>query len=284
MKSSSFRLITVIPLIMLLMWSCSTRDENMKGKSSKIGGQMILATTTSTYDSGLLDVLIPTFEEATGVNVKIISVGSGQALSMAETGEADALLVHAQDEEEILEEKGAVINRHRVMHNDFVLLGPKDDPAEIKSLSIEDGFTSIQNHDAPYFSRGDDSGTHFKELSIWDKVNIKLPFESYQETGSGMGDTLRVAAEKQGYVLTDRSTYLSLEDGLDSLTIIIDGDESLENIYHVMQVNPNLSEHINVEAAEAFITFFINTDTQKTIKEFGKDEFGQPLFFPHLIE
>lgn len=283
MKRTFYRLLTGVTLIILLVTACSNSKENdAHGESSDIGGQMILATTTSTYDSGLLDVLIPVFEDETGVKVKIISVGSGQALSMAENGEADALLVHAPAEEEVLEEKGAVINRHRVMHNDFVLLGPLDDPAAIKDLSIEDAFSSIYKYDAPFFSRGDDSGTHFRELSIWEKANIKPTFESYQETGQGMGDTLRIAAEKNGYALTDRSTYLSLQTNLDTLTISVEGDKYLENIYHVMQVNPDLSEQMNAEAAEAFVSFFISGNTKQAIEDFGKEEFGQPLFFPHL--
>lgn len=283
MKRSFYRLLTFVILIILLMTACSnSRENDAQGEQPDIGGQMILATTTSTYDSGLLDVLVPVFEDKTGVKVKIISVGSGQALSMAEKGEADALLVHAPAEEERLEEEGTVINRHRVMHNDFVLLGPLDDQSAIKDLSIVDAFSYIHSSNARFFSRGDDSGTHFKELSIWEKANIEPTFDSYQETGQGMGDTLRIAAEKNGYALTDRSTYLSLQTNLDTLTISVEGDKSLENIYHVMQVNPDLSEQMNAEAAEAFVSFFISDNTQQTIEDFGKEEFGQPLFFPHL--
>lgn len=284
MKSLFYQLMTVVLLNMFLLTACSNDQENASGKTIEIGGQMILATTTSTYDSGLLDVLVPLFEEKTGVEVKIISVGSGHALSMGRNGEADTLLVHAPAEEEVLEDEGAVINRHRVMHNDFVVLGPEDDPASIKDLSIENAFTSIQDQHAHFYSRGDDSGTHFKELSIWKKANIDPTFASYQETGQGMGDTLRVVAEKGGYALTDRSTYLSLQDSLEPLTILVEGDESLENIYHVMQVNPDLSEQINAEAAEAFVSFFTSKDTQETIETFGKEEFGQALFFPYLLE
>ncbi|UTR09186.1 substrate-binding domain-containing protein [Evansella sp. LMS18] len=243
------------------------------------GGEMILATTTSTYDTGLLDELIPVFEEETGVNVKIIAVGSGQALAMGEEGEADALLAHAPEAEEELEADGKVINRHRVMHNDFIVAGPDIDPAGISGLPVEEAFAELANQNGLFFSRGDDSGTHKKELDIWSFAGTESVFDNYKETGQGMGDTLRIASEREGYTLTDRGTYLFQKENLDNLAVLNEGDESLENIYHVMQVSPDLSEKINEEAAEAFVDFFLSEETQSFIKTFGEEEWGQPLFF-----
>lgn len=282
MKQVSKCMIGMVALSVLA--GCANSEENASGESDDIGGQMILATTTSTYDSGLLDELVPVFEEETGTDVKIISVGSGQALAMGENGEADVLLVHAPAQEEVLEEEGAVINRHRVMHNDFVILGPEDDPANINSLPVDEALSSIADNNHSFYSRGDDSGTHFKELDLWESAQVEPDFEAYEETGQGMGDTLRITAEKDGYTLSDRGTFLYLKDVLDPLSILVEGDQSLENIYHVMQVNPDLSDQINAQAGEAFVSFFVRDDTQMIIKNYGIDEWGEPLFFPHLID
>ncbi|MCE7793676.1 substrate-binding domain-containing protein [Salipaludibacillus sp. CUR1] len=282
MKQVSKCMIGMVALSVLA--GCANSEENASGESDDIGGQMILATTTSTYDSGLLDELVPVFEEETGTDVKIISVGSGQALAMGENGEADVLLVHAPAQEEVLEEEGAVINRHRVMHNDFVILGPEDDPANINSLPVDEALSSIADNNHSFYSRGDDSGTHFKELDLWESAQVEPDFEAYEETGQGMGDTLRITAEKDGYTLSDRGTFLYLKDVLDPLSFLVEGDQSLENIYHVMQVNPDLSDQINAQAGEAFVSFFVRDDTQMIIKNYGIDEWGEPLFFPHLID
>lgn len=242
---------------------------------------MILSTTTSTQDSGLLDELLPIFEEQTGYNVKTVAVGSGQALAMGEKGEADALLTHAPADEEKLEQNGDVINRKRVMYNDFVILGPLDDPAQIKDKPVTEAFAQIANTNAIFVSRGDDSGTHKKEMSIWQEAGIDpIGQDWYVETGQGMGDTLRVAAERQGYVLTDRGTYLSLKEMLNDMVVVVEGDESLLNIYHVMQVNPEKSDLINDEAAEAFVAFMVSKEIQELIGQFGVDQYGEPLFFP----
>lgn len=243
---------------------------------------VILSTTTSTQDSGLLDVLLPIFEEQTGYNVKTIAVGTGQALAMGEKGEADVLLTHAPAAEEEIEEKGAVFNRQRVMYNDFIIVGPTSDPAEVKGLTVEEGFKQIAEAGALFVSRGDDSGTHKKELSIWDAADVSVEGQDwYIETGQGMGNTLQIAAEREGYSLTDRATYLALKDTLATLEIVLEGDESLLNIYHVMQVNPELSEMINAAGAEAFVEFMIAPDTQEMIGSFGVEEYGQNLFFPY---
>lgn len=251
--------------------------------------ELILSTTTSTQDSGLLDVLIPLFEKKTGYQVKPIAVGTGQALAMGEKGDADVMLVHAPKSEMELVDKGAAINRQLVMHNDFIIVGPASDPAGIKNAkdSVE-AFRAIAEKQAVFISRGDDSGTNKKELEIWKKAGLEKPEGKwYQSTGQGMGATLDVASEKAAYTLADRATYLAKKDKL-QLEILKEGDPSLLNIYHVMQTNPeyvrknnpNAARMINVEGAKAFVDFMVDPETQKVIGEFGKDRFGQPLFFP----
>ncbi|MBU7006604.1 substrate-binding domain-containing protein [Phosphitispora fastidiosa] len=241
--------------------------------------EVILATTTSTTDSGLLDVLKPEFDKQTGYDLTIVSVGSGAAIAMGEKGEADALLVHSPKDEQRIEDSGVAVDRQLVMHNDFVLVGPADDPAGIKGQPVEEAFKAIADKKALFLSRGDESGTHKKELGIWEKAGISPAGEWYQETGTGMGATLNVAAEKKGYTLTDRATYLALKENM-NLQILLEGDQALLNIYHVMQVNPEMFDKVNVEGGKAFVDFMVAPETQEIIKTFGSDKFGQPLFFP----
>lgn len=243
---------------------------------------LILATTTSTQDSGLLDVLIPIFEERTGYQVKTIAVGTGQALAMGERGEADVLLTHAPDAELVLVEKGAVMNRRRVMYNDYVVVGPASDPAGIKGLPVTEAFAAIADRGAVFVSRGDDSGTHKMELSLWRAAGRDPQGQGwYIETGQGMGNTLRIAAYRSGYTLTDRGTYLAFKELLGDMPVLVEGDEVLLNIYHVMQVNPALSDLINAEGAEAFVEFMVSQEVLDIIRTFGVDRFGEPLFFPY---
>ena len=240
---------------------------------------IILATTTSTQDSGLLDVLIPMFEEQTGFRVKTIAVGTGQALAMGEKGEADVLLTHAPASEKPLVESGAVTNYQLVMHNDFILVGPSSDPAKVKDLkSVADAFKSISETSSIFVSRGDDSGTDKKEKGIWKDINIPNEGSWYQETGQGMGQTLNIASQKEGYTLTDRATFLAQKDNL-QLEIVVQGEKSLLNIYHVMQVNEEKFPKVNADGAKAFVEFMIDSKTQDIIGEFGMDEYGEPLFF-----
>ncbi|WP_102347118.1 substrate-binding domain-containing protein [Bacillus sp. Marseille-P3661] len=247
-------------------------------------GNFIMATTTSTQDSGLLDVLVPIFEEQTGYMVKTIAVGTGKALEMGQNGEADVLLVHAPESEKPLVDSGVAVNYQLVMHNDFVIVGPSEDPAGIKGAATAvEAFTKIAQSENVFASRGDDSGTHKKELTIWKNSSNEPGGQWYQETGQGMGSTLKVASEKGGYTLTDRATYLALKDDLE-LEILIEGEENLLNIYHVMQVNPEKFEMINGEAGKAFVEFMIAPETQEVIGEFGVEEFGQPLFFPDAVK
>lgn len=240
---------------------------------------LILATTTSTQDSGLLDVLKPMFEQKTGYNLKIISVGSGAAMEMGKKGEADVLLVHSPAAEKALVDEGVGINYQLVMHNDFIVVGPADDPAAIKGSASTDAFKKIAGKKATFVSRGDNSGTHTKELSIWKTAGITPEGSWYLQSGTGMGATLNIANEKQAYTLADRATYLAQKANF-KLEILSEGDKALLNIYHIMQVNPEKFAKVNKDGAKAFVDFMVSTDTQKAIGEFGKDKYGQSLFIP----
>ena len=242
---------------------------------------IILATTTSTQDSGLLDVLNPIFEKKTGYFVKTIAVGSGQAMAMGQKGEADVLLVHSPEAEKkfIAEDYG--INRRIIMHNDFIIVGPPEDSAKLKGLkSSSEAFKKIASEKALFLSRGDNSGTHAKEKTIWKATGINPEGEKwYQQTGLGMGQTLSVAAEKKGYTVADRGTYLALKKNL-GLDILVEGDAILLNIYHVIEVNPSKWPKVNTAGAKAFADFMVSKETQEIIKNFGVDKFGSALFFP----
>ena len=241
---------------------------------------LILATTTSTQDSGLLDDLIPRFERQTGYAVKTIAVGSGQAIAMGKRGEADVLLVHSPEAEKTLVADGAGVNRRIVMHNDFILVGPAWDPAGIRSHTAVEALQRIAAAKATFLSRGDNSGTHAMELKVWKAAGV--PFEGqpwYQQTGQGMGQTLAIAAEKRAYTLSDRGTYLALQKKL-GLSILHEGDPSLRNVYHVIEVNPARFPKVNAAGARAFADFLVSKDVQARIKEFGIATFGSPLFFP----
>jgi tungstate transport system substrate-binding protein len=242
---------------------------------------LILATTTSTQDTGLLDALNPIFEKQTGYFVKTIAVGSGQAMTMGQKGEADVLLVHSPAAEKKFMEEGFGVSRRLVMHNDFVIVGPADDPAKIKGLkSAAEALKKIAAAEALFLSRGDNSGTHAKEQAVWKVAGVTYEGSKwYQQTGLGMGQTLNVAAEKKGYTITDRGTYLSLAKTL-KLGILVEGDAVLLNIYHVMEVNPVKWPKVNIEAAKAFAEFMLSKETQAFIKTFGVDKYGSPLFFP----
>jgi len=242
---------------------------------------VILATTTSTQDTDLLDTLIPMFQEQTGYVVKTIAVGSGQAMALGERGEADVLLVHAPDAEERFVAAGNGINRQLVMHNDFVVLGPASDPAGIKgSETAVEALTRIAGSGATFVSRGDNSGTHQLELKLWQQAALDPHGQAwYQESGTGMGQTLAIASEKEAYTISDRGTYLKQRANI-SLEILVEGDRSLLNVYHVIQVNPEKFPQVNAAGAEAFVQFMVAPATQEVIGSFGVEQFGQPLFFP----
>jgi tungstate transport system substrate-binding protein len=241
---------------------------------------IILATTTSTQDSGLLDVLVPRFEKATGIEVKVIAVGTGAALRMGATGDADVLLVHAPEAEQPYVASGDLVDGRRVMYNDFVIVGPAADPAGIRRLrSLTDVMKAIAAR-GTFVSRGDDSGTHKAELALWRAVAIDpKSVPRREETGQGMGATLNVADQKDAYTLADRGTYLSQQKRL-RLVILFEGDAALRNVYHVYAVNP--AKHPGAKRAEAkrFIDFLISGPIQEAIGAFRRAEFGQSLFVP----
>jgi len=242
---------------------------------------IILATTTSTQDSGLLDVLIPIFEKKTGYFVKTIAVGSGQAMAMGQKGEADVLLVHSPEAEKKFVAEGYGINRRIIMHNDYIIVGPAEDAAKIKGTkSSAESFKKVASAKALFLSRGDNSGTHSKEKAIWKASGINPEGEKwYQQTGLGMGQTLNVTAEKKGYTLADRGTYLALKKNL-GLDILVERDAILLNVYHVIEVNPAKWPKVNVPGGKAFADFMVSNETQGIIKTFGVEKFGSPLFFP----
>ena len=241
---------------------------------------MILATTTSTYDSGLLDVLIPDFEEDTGYQVKPIAAGTGKALAMGERGEADVLLVHAPSAERKLLDGGAIVTRILVMHNLFAIVGPASDPAGIKGKgSAAEALRQIAERESLFISRGDDSGTHKMEKSLWTKAAVEPSGAWYQEAGQGMGATLGIASEKSAYTLTDRGTYLSLKKNL-QLEPMLDTNSALLNVYSVLLVNADRYPRVNEDGAKAFADYLVAPDTQTEIGKFGVDKFGEPLFIP----
>lgn len=241
---------------------------------------VILATTTSTQDSGLLDVLVPLFEKESGYQVKTISVGSGQAMKMGEKGEADVLLVHSPDAEKKFMADGFGSSRRLVMHNDFIIVGTPADPAKIKGATAADALKRIAQAGALFASRGDHSGTHAKEQWLWKAAGLNPEGRKwYQQTGLGMGQTLSVAAEKKGYALTDRATFLALKKNI-GLVILAEGDSKLLNIYHVIELGSARWPKVNAPGGKAFADFMLSGKAQELIRRFGADTYGSPLFFP----
>jgi len=274
-----FLAVLLVGVMTITLIGCGTNPAKVSQEAAKpVVQDVILATTTSTQDSGLLDVLIPVFEKQTGYKVKTIAVGTGQALAMGEKGEADVLLVHAPDAEKKVVAGGAAINRLMVMHNDFVMVGVADDVAHIKGQTVIDAMAAIAKAQVPFISRGDNSGTHKMEQKLWKLSGISPAGAWYQEAGAGMGQTLNIANEKKGYTLTDRATYLAHKKNL-ALEILVEGDAKLLNIYHVMEVNPEKFDKVNNGGAKAFSTFLLSSEGQSLISNFGKDKFGQALFF-----
>lgn len=249
---------------------------------SKESKTLILATTTSTENSGLLAAILPAFEEETGIKVDVVAVGTGAALQKGRDGDADVLLVHAKASEETFVAEGHGVERSDVMYNDFVVVGPKEDPAGLKDIKndVKKAYDTIMSSGASFVSRGDDSGTHKKEKAIWTDAGLEPSGDWYLEAGKGMGDTLTMADEMGAYTMTDRATYLSMKDNL-GLEIVIEGDQSLFNQYGVIPVNPDKSDNINNKGAEKFVAWLLKPETQKLIGEFGVEKYGQPLFIPN---
>ena len=278
MRQRSFVYTMVVLFLLMLLLGCSSLQGETAANTT-----LILATTTSTQDSGLLDELVPLFEGETGLTVQTVAVGTGAALKMAEEGNADVLLVHAPAAEKALMTAGFGQDRFLVMHNDFVLVGPVDDPAGVASAgTTADALRAIATAETPFISRGDDSGTNKKELAIWGDTELDPNEEKppwYIESGQGMGASLIIASEKSGYTLTDRATFLASQANLE-LAILFEGASDLLNVYHVITVNPDKHPNSNYDGALAFAQFMIGDETQAMIGEFGIDQFGQPLFFP----
>lgn len=241
---------------------------------------LLLVSTTSTQDSGLLDVLLPMFTAKTGYAVQLVAVGSGQALKLGEQGNADVILLHSPAAEKEFVAAGFGIDRRLVMHNDFVIVGPASDPAGIRGENPVNALKKIFASHVTFVSRGDDSGTHVKELALWKNAGLDPSGEDwYLETGQGQGATLSIASEKGGYALTDRGTFLAYKSNVD-LEILVESDPFLLNVYHVITVNPAKFPNVNLEGAKAFANFITSDEGQKVIADFGVDKFGQPLFFP----
>jgi tungstate transport system substrate-binding protein len=241
---------------------------------------VILSTTTSTQDSGLLDVLVPLFERQTGYSVKTIAVGTGQALALAGRGEADVVLAHAPALEKKYIADGKMLNRRLVMYNDFVIIGPAEDPAKIKGMTkAADAMRAIAATGSRFVSRGDNSGTHNLEKELWKLAGVESQTGWYIDAGQGMGATLGIAADRKAYTLTDRGTYLAFQKRV-RLPILLEGDRPLLNLYSVMEVNPVNGPRVNTAGGRAFADFMVSADVQKVIKTFGVDKYGQPLFVP----
>ena len=241
---------------------------------------VILSTTTSTQDSGLLDVLVPLFEAKTGYTVKTLSVGTGQALALAAKGEADVALVHAPALEKKYVAEGKLLNRRLVMYNDFVIIGPAEDPARIKGLGdAAEAMKRIASSQSRFVSRGDKSGTNLLELALWKHAAVEPQGAWYIESGQGMGQTLGIADDRRAYTITDRGTYLAYGKRI-NLPILVQKDRPLLNIYSVMEVNPANGPRVNVAGGKAFAEFILSPETQAVIRTFGMSKYGQPLFVP----
>ena len=274
-------MVALLVSLVVMMVGCGTSTTTTTKPPTPANPEIIMSSTTSTGDSGLMDVLIPIFEQKTGYHITPVYVGTGAALANGERGEADVLLVHAPTSEVAFMNAGHGINRKLVMHNDFIILGPAADPAGIKGMtSAVDALKKMAGSQSIFISRGDDSGTNKLELQLWKTAGITPEGQSwYQESGQGMGATLTIASEKLAYTITDRATYLATQENLE-LDILVEGDPVLLNIYHIIQVNPNKSAKINAAGAEAFVNFMVSPEAQEIIRTFGVDKYGEPLFFP----
>ena len=248
--------------------------------------ELTLATTTSTADTGLLEAILPAFERANNVKVKVIAVGTGQAIQIGERGDADVLLVHARDKEDKFMADGHGDLRKDVMYNDFVILGPEADPAGVKGTKdVVEAFTKIASSKATFVSRGDESGTHTKEKEVWSKAGLKpAPDDKwYLSSGQGMGGTITMAEEKLGYTISDRGTYLAWKDKT-RLAVVVEGDAALFNPYGVIAVSTAKHPTVKHDLALKFIEYVTSLETQKAIGEYGKEKYGQNLFFPDSQE
>lgn len=281
-KYYSIGLVCIAMIIVLIILAIGVGSKETTAQPSS-KEPLLLATTTSTENSGLLAAILPDFSEKTGIEVKVIAVGTGKALEMGRQGEVDALLVHAKKSEEKFIEDGHGIARFDVMYNDFVLIGPKEDSAGVSKVAsgeIQAALKELSEKKEKFVSRGDDSGTHKKEVALWEALTGVPKGDWYISAGKGMGDTIQMANELLGYTLTDRATFLSMSEKID-LKVVCEKDKSLFNQYGVIAVNPDKNDKINEKAATEFIDWILSEDTGKQIGAFGKEKFGQPLFTPN---
>lgn len=298
LKKKTRWIITLLVITILAFTGCTSAPENEidpkenGSEAPQLENTLInLATTTSTRDSGLLDDLLPIIKEDTGLEVKVIAVGTGKALKMGEDGEADVLLVHAKPSEEQFVADGHGLERFDVMYNDFVIIGPEKDPAKLTENSPKDVVAALQNifdTKALFISRGDDSGTHKKEKALWglagtasEKSESAIPeADWYISAGKGMGAVIQMANEKLAYTMADRATFLKMSEEID-LVVRVEGDELLFNQYGVIAVNPQKNDLINAEGAQVFIDWLLSEKAQNLIREYGVEQYGQPLFVPN---
>jgi tungstate transport system substrate-binding protein len=273
-KAARFARVAMLVAILVTLVGCSTTSAKEPIETTRL----VLASTTSTQDSGLFDVLIPAFEEANPeYSVQVVAVGTGEALELGRRGDADALLVHAKADEEAFVSGGYGTERHDVMYNDFVVLGPSDDRASAAAAADAPGaFTAIEGAQSAFVSRGDDSGTHKREMAIWKQAGIEPTGDWYLSVGQGMGDSLRLAGEKNAYILSDRATFMANADDI-PIGIVFEEDEALYNQYGVIAV----SDAANLDAAETFVSWITSGEAQSLIGEFGQEQYGRALFVPN---
>jgi len=256
--------------------------ENQSENQTTTQQRLRLATTTSTENTGLLDVLIPAFTAKTGIKVDVVAVGTGKAITLGENGDVDIIMVHARSREDSFVSDGYGVNRRDLMHNDFVILGPPDDPAGISTVKdAAEAFKQIQLTESSFISRGDDSGTNTKEKELWNAAGVIPAGKWYKEAGQGMGAVITMTNDMQAYTLSDRGTYLALKDKID-LSVLVERDPKLFNPYGVIAVNPAVHDGINYDGAMRLIAFLTSREGQSIIKNFNKN--GEKLFYPDVIE
>jgi tungstate transport system substrate-binding protein len=284
-KETLIRLSILCAIAIGLLTGCGAAEPSVAPEAEAEGpSRLILATTTSTENSGLLAYLLPDYEQEYGVSLDVVAVGTGQALKLGEDGNADVLLVHARAREDTFMDAGHGARREDVMYNDFVIVGPAADPAGVRGMTdAAQALRKIAEAQATFVSRGDDSGTHTKEKAIWSAAGVEPSGDWYLSAGQGMGAVLTIANEENAYTLSDRATYLARTlEGI-ALEIAVEGDPVLFNPYGVMAVHPSKGEHIQADLANQFIDWLISMPTQRKIAEFGVEKFGAPLFTPDSL-
>lgn len=272
--------LAMVGVLSILALGCEKNEKDAinVGATNSKPKEITLVTTTSLEDTGFLEETLKKFEEENNVDVKVVAKGTGEALELGKRKDADILFVHAKDKEEAFINEGYGVDRTEIMYNYFVVVGPEENEhnIEIGSLSVEDGFKYIKENNLNFISRGDNSGTHTKELAIWKKAEIENEFENYKEVGKGMAATLQMASEMEAYTLTDIGTYLASKGNI-KLGIVKEADETLKNVYSIVRIT-ELDEETQ-EITDKLLEYYKSEETQKAIKEYGKEKYGQPLFY-----